>query len=81
MSFQIFVRGLRGETTTYNDITPQTRIKKIKKMVEEKIGIDAREQRLIFAGKQLEDHNTAGHYNITGMSTLHLVIRLPGGEK
>ncbi|CAG8695401.1 2527_t:CDS:2, partial [Acaulospora morrowiae] len=81
MGFQIFVRGLKGETTTYNDITPQTRIKKIKKMVEEKIGIKASEQRLIFAGKQLEDQNTVGHYNITGMSTLHLVIRLPGGEK
>ncbi|CAG8646386.1 7981_t:CDS:2, partial [Acaulospora morrowiae] len=75
MAFQIFVRGLEGKTTTYNDITSETKIKDIKKKVKEKIGIDVNEQRLIFVGKQLEDDKTAGHYNIVKSSTLHLVVR------
>ena len=61
------------------DIEPTDTIERIKERVEEKEGIPPVQQRLIFAGKQMNDEKTAKEYNIEGGSVLHLVLALRGG--
>ena len=62
------------------DIEPSDTIERIKERVEEKEGIPPVQQRLIFAGKQMNDEKTAREYNIEGGSVLHLVLALRGGR-
>ncbi|KAI1638151.1 ubiquitin-related domain-containing protein [Biscogniauxia mediterranea] len=75
---QTHTRAWSGKTVTL-DVSSTESIENVKGMIETREGIPCAEQRLLFAGKQLNDTCTLVDYNIQKDSTIDLVFRLPGG--
>ena len=70
---------MRAGRTLALDVAPSDAVSAVKAQIAEREGVPAEEQRLVFAGLQLEDERTLAEYGLEKESTLTLVLRLEGG--
>lgn len=75
----VFVKSIAGKTRTVV-VEKNATIASIKEQIQQKEGLNPEEQRMIFAGKNLEDNRTLMDYNIGNNQTIHLVMRVRGGH-
>jgi ubiquitin C len=74
----VFVKTLTGKTVTLN-LPSNATVADMKQAFQDKEGISADQQRLIFSGKALEDGRTLAEYNIVNESKVYFALRLRGG--
>lgn len=75
--FQVLVKTLTGMILSFR-VDRETTVLQLKTLFQEKGGVPVVQQRMIFAGRELEDERTMADYNIGIGATLHLVLRLGG---
>ncbi|XP_070689881.1 polyubiquitin-like [Pempheris klunzingeri] len=77
-TFQVLLRNLKGELSTY-DIKPDETVSNFKKRVQGREGVPVSQQRLTFQSRDMMDGNLLSDYNVTAHSTIELTSRLRGG--
>lgn len=76
---QVFVRDLKGKAVTFK-LDLSASVCYLMSLIEDRMGIAAAQQRLVFAGKQLERGRRLSDHGVTHEATLHLVLKLCGGK-
>ncbi len=74
---QIFLKTPRGKILTIN-LQPSDSIERLKQKIRDQEGIPSDQQRMVFAGKQLEDDRTLSDFKIQKESKIHLILRRDG---
>lgn len=77
--FSVYVKTLTGKTITVCGLVSSSSVEELKCRVQRLEGIPPDQQRLIFAGNQLEDAKSIGEFGVSKEATLHLILRLRGG--
>ena len=77
--WQVFVKTLTSKTITV-DTQPAATVSEVMYKVHDSEGVPLSAMRLIFGGKQLEPGRMLAEYDVQKGSTLHLVLRLSGGD-
>jgi ubiquitin len=77
---QVFVKTLNGKVISL-EVESSYTIPQVKKLIQLKEGVIPEDMRLIHAGKQLFDDKTVADHNIKKEDTIHLVLRLFGGQR
>ena len=75
---QVFVKTVSGRTLSLQVESGET-VESVKHLLQERENVDVDHQRLLFAGKELEDANTLESYNISGDATLEMLFKIAGG--
>jgi|GEM_PF-2673945 len=76
---KVFCKTLTGSTITL-EVEPNSTVKYCKKLIKRREKVGVSQQRIIFAGRLLEDNNAKlSDYNIQNESTIHMVLQLRGG--
>ena len=76
---QISIKTLTGRKANFN-FSPDHKVLEVKQALQEKEGIRVDQIRLIYSGKQLNDANTLGSYDVKAGSIIHMVLQLRGGN-
>lgn len=77
---QIFVKTMNGKSIAF-EVEAEDTVASLKEKIAEKEGVPTDQQRLVYNGKQLIDESTLQSYQIEKESTVHLVMRLKGGQQ
>ncbi|NXA88956.1 OASL2 protein, partial [Melanocharis versteri] len=76
---QVFVRDDKNQTTTYT-VLPTDTVRQLKEQIQKAHrGPSAKEQRLTYGSRELEDQHTLAHYNVKPMTTIYMLLKLRGG--
>ncbi|NWV29201.1 OASL2 protein, partial [Origma solitaria] len=75
---EVLVKDHRNQTTTYT-VLPTNTVWQLKEQIQARQGPSAREQRLTYGCRELEDRHTLEHYNIKPMTTIYMHLQLRGG--
>ena len=75
---QLFVRTVSGRTLPLQVESGET-VEAVKQMLQERENVDVDHQRLVFAGKELDDSKTLESYNLKGDETLEMLFKIAGG--